>query len=321
MTKKTKPTRLRRKTVYHVRNWSEYNQALVKRGSLTVWGSEDALKNWRYAGPRQRGAQFTYSAQAIEAMLTLREVFHLTNRAAEGCMRSLFQLLQVALPVPDHTTLSRRGGTVQASLPKRATGALHLVFDSSGLKLYGEGEWKVRQHGGSQRRTWRKVHLTVDSQSGDIQAVELTDAGVPDAEALPPMLEQVANPIASAAGAGAYDRRSVYQAIQAHSPGAQIAIPPRRDAHIWQHGNGTAPPYPRDENLRYIRRHGRRAWKRDAQYHRRSLAETTVFRLKTIFDDHLSARLLATQRTQARIRCRALNLMTHLGMPDSYALV
>ncbi|WP_298981117.1 transposase [Caldilinea sp.] len=117
MTKKTKPTRLRRKTVYHVRNWSEYDPALVQRGSLTVWVSEDGLKNWRAAGPPQRGAQFISSAQAIEAMLILREVFHLTNRGAEGCMRSPFPLLQGALPMPDHTTLSRRGGTVQVSLP------------------------------------------------------------------------------------------------------------------------------------------------------------------------------------------------------------
>ncbi len=254
-------------------------------------------------------------------MLTLREVFHLTNRGAEGCMRSPFPLLQMALPMPDHTTLSRRGGTVQVSLSKRATGALHLVFDCSGLKLYGEGEWKVRQHGWSQRRAWRKVHLAVDSQSGEIQAVEVTDAGVSDAEALPPMLEQVANPMASAAGDGAYDRRSVYQAIQAHSPGAQIVIPPRRDARIWPHGNCKAPLPPRDENLRSICRHGRGAWKRAAHSHRRSLAATTVFRLKTIFGDHLRARLLATQRTQVRIRCQALNRMTHLGMPDSYALV
>lgn len=135
------------------------------------------------------------------------------------------------------------------------------------------------------------------------------------------MLEQVANPIASAAGDGAHDRRSVYQAIQAHTPSAQIVIPPRRDARIWQHGACKAPPHPRHENLRYMRRHGRRTWKRAAHYHRRSLAETTVFRLNTIFGDHLRARLLAMQRTQVRIRCQALNRMTHLGMPDSYALI
>ncbi len=248
----------------------------------------------------------------------MREVFHLTNRAAEGFMCSLFRLVQVDLPVPDHTTLSRRGKTLKVRLPKRAQGALHIVIDSTGLKVYGEGEWKVRQHGWSKRRTWRKFHLTVDSESGEIQATVLSEAGVHDSETVSPMLAQVENPIASLATDGAYDRRPVYQAVQTHSPDAKITIPPRKDARIWQHGNSKAPPLARDENLRYIRRHGRRAWKRDSGYHRRSLAETAVFSMKSIFGDHLSARLLETQTVQARIRCRALNLMTHLGIPESY---
>ena len=116
----------------------------------------------------------------------------------------------------------------------------------------------------------------------------------------------------------AYDKRKVYEGIQNHSPDCQINIPPRKDAHIWQHGNCKVPPHPRDENLRYIRRHGRDTWKRYSNYHQRSLSETAMFRMKTIFSDHLSARLITTQRTQALIRCRALNMMTHLGMPDSH---
>ncbi len=180
--------------------------------------------------------------------------------------------------------------------------------------------WQVRQHGLSKRRTWRKIHLAVDSESGEIQAVELTEAGSHDAKAVRPMLAEVERTLASATSDGSYDRREVYQALQEHSPGVRIAIPPRRDARIWQHGNQEGPPHPRDENLRYIRQHGRRAWKRHSGYHRRSLAETAVFRLKTIFGASLSARLLETQRTQARIRCRALNRMTHLGMPDSYVV-
>ena len=321
MTKKTTKTRPRQKAVYHLRNWSEYEQALVKRGSISVWVSEDMLKRWQYEGPTQRGAQFDYSDTAIESVLTVREVFHLTNRAAEGFMRSLFRILEIGLEVPDHSTLSRRGKTLRVSLPKRAKGPLHLVFDSSGLKVYGEGEWKVRQHGWSKRRTWRKLHLTLDSQTGEVQAVLTSEAGLHDAEAVVPMLAEVDQPIASAAADGAFDRRSVYQAIQAHSPSAHIAIPPRKDAHIWRHGNSNAPPLPRDQNLRYIRRHGRRAWKRDSGYHRRSLAETGVFRFKTIFGEHLSARLRLTQTTQVRTRCRALNMMTHLGMPESYKVV
>ncbi len=317
---KQKTKQKTQKTQYRVRNWPEYDRALVQRGSLFVWIDEDALAQWFYQGPYHRGAPFVYSDVAIELMLTLREVYHLPNRAVEGLVRSIFQKSGIPLPVPDHTTPSRRGKTVRVRLPKRARGPLHLVLDSSGLKVYGEGEWKVRQYGLSKRRTWRKIHLAVDSESGEIQAVALTEAGVHDAKAVRPMLAEVERPLASAAGDGSYDRREVYQALQEHSPGVRIAIPPRRDARIWRHGNAKGPPHPRDENLRYIRRHGRRAWKRHSGYHRRSLAETAVFRLKTIFGPSLSARMLETQQTQARIRCRALNVMTHLGMPDSYAI-
>jgi hypothetical protein len=318
MSKKARTTRPRRKAVYHVGNWPEYDRALVKRGSLTVWVSEEVLEMWRYTGPSQRGAQFEYSDQAIEAMLMVREVFHLTNRTTEGFMRSLFQLMQVDLSVPDHTTLSRRGKTLKVSMPKRAQGELHLVIDSSGLKLYGEGEWKVRQHGWSKRRSWRKFHLAVDADTSEIQAAMLTEAGVHDAEVVQPMLEQVGNPIASLAGDGSYDKRRVYDTLQVYAPGCAIAIPPGRNARIWQHGNTKAPPLPRDENLRFIRKHGRNAWKKHSRYHRRSLAETAVFRMKMLFDDHLNGRLMATQVTQTMIRCSALNRMTHLGMPVSF---
>ncbi len=184
--------------------------------------------------------------------------------------------------------------------------------------LADKGEWKVRQHGWSKRRTWRKVHLATDSETNEIQAVVTSGAGMHDSEAVEFMLEDVDQPIASASGDGAYDRRSVYQALQSHSPGAHIAIHPRKDAHIWQRGNSKAPPLSRDQNLRYIREYGRRAWKRDSGYHRRSLAETSIFRLKTIYGDHLSARLTEMHNVQVSVRCRALNIMTHLGMPESY---
>lgn len=222
-----------KKTRYRVRNWPEYDRALVQRGSVTLWVSDDAIAGWLYSGPNQRGAPLIYSDTAIETVLTLREVYHLPNRGAEGFVRSLFQKMGIPLPVPDHTTLSRRGRRVKVRLPKRAKGSLHLVLDSSGLKIYGEGEWKVRQYGYSKRRTWRKIHLAVDSESGEIQAAELTEAGVHDAKAVRPMLGEVERPLASAAGDGGHDRREVYQALQEHSPGVRLAIPSRRDARIW----------------------------------------------------------------------------------------
>jgi len=307
-----------RKTLYRIRNWSAYEKALVQRGSITFWLSNDFEQTWCHAGDPQRGAQFVYSDQALSVMLTVKEVFHLTNREAEGFIRSLFELLHLALPVPDHSTLSKRGKTLKVTLPKKAQGRLSIVLDSTGMKIYGEGEWKVRTHGKSKRRTWRKLHIGADPASGEIQAAVLTENSVSDDEMVEPLFQQMESPIERLAADGSYDKRRVYTSLHHHSPNAQVLIPPRKNARIWQHGNTHAERLKRDENLRYIRKHGRAAWKQASGYHVRSLAETTMFRLKTIFGDDLSARLLLTQTTQALIRCAALNQMTHLGMPQSY---
>ena len=291
---------------------------MVQRGSLTFWLSNDFATTWHYTGPKQRGAQFAYSEQAIVTVLTLKEVFHLTNRQVEGFMRSVFQLLNLALAVPDHSTLSKRSKTLHVKLPKKARGPLNLVMDSTGMKIYGEGEWKVRTHGKSKRRTWRKLHLGVDPASGEIQAAALTENSISDDAMAAALLQQVAPPILAFAGDGSYDKRKVYDALNAHSPAAKVLIPPRKNAHIWQHGNTHAEPLKRDENLRAIRQQGRKPWKATSGYHVRSLAETAMFRVKTMFGDGLSARLLETQSTQALIRCAALNQMTQAGMPQSY---
>lgn len=315
---KHKNTRSRPKTLYRVKNWSEYDKALVQRGSITIWLSDDFEKSWRYAGEKQRGGQFDYSAQAITIMLTMKNVFHLPNRATEGFVRSIFAMLGVNLPVPDHTTLSRRGEDLNVVLPKQASGHIDIVMDSTGLKVYGEGEWKVRTHGKSKRRTWRKLHIGADPESGEIEAVALTENSVDDAEMAEPLLNQIDQTIDHFAGDGSYDKRKVYDSLNRHAPQAAVLIPPRKNAHIWQHGNTHAERLKRDENLRTIRKSGRKVWKDNSSYHMRSLAETTMFRFKTIFGDRLSARLLETQTTQALICCAALNRMTHLGMPDSY---
>ena len=317
MPKQTKPS-LRQKSLYRVKNWSDYEKALVRRGSITFWLSDDFEKNWRHTGEKQRGSQFDYSDQAILVMLTVKEIFHLTNRQTEGFMRSLFVLMEVNLPVPDHSTLSKRGKELKVNLPKKSSQSLNIVMDSTGLKVYGEGEWKVRQHGVSKRRIWRKLHVGVNPEDGEIQAVLLTENSVSDDDAVEVLLEQIEQEVAKFAADGAYDKRKVYYGLNAHSPKADILIPPRKNARIWKHGNTKAQRLKRDENLRSIRKHGRKEWKKKSGYHVRSLAETTMFRLKTIFGNGLSARLLETQTTQAVVRCAALNRMTHLGMPQSY---
>ncbi len=308
----------RQKALYRVKNWSEYDKALVQRGSITFWMSDDFEKTWMHTGKKQRGSQFDYSDQAILVMLTIKEVFHLTNRGVEGFVRSLFWMMKINLPVPDHSTLSKRGKELKVNLPKKTSQSLNIVMDSTGLKIYGEGEWKVRMHGVSKRRTWRKLHVGANPEDGEIQAVILTENNVSDDAAVKVLLEQIEQEIVKFAADGAYDKRKVYDSLNAHSPDVNILIPPRKNARIWKHGNTKAERHKRDENLRSIREHGRKKWKKNSGYHVRSLAETTMFRLKTIFGDELSARLLETQTTQALVRCAALNKMTHLGMPQSY---
>ena len=317
---KQKRTQSRRKELYRVKNWSEYEKALVQRGSITFWLSDDFEQTWLYTGEKQRGSQFDYSDKAIEIMLTIKEVFHLTNRGVEGFVRSVFAMLNIHLPVPDHSTLSKRGKTLKVKLPRKTNESLNLVLDSTGLKIYGEGEWKVRKHGYSKHRTWRKLHMGANPDNGEIQVVVLTENSVSDDSVVKDMLAQIEQILLACAADGAYDKRRVYDALNEHSPEVEILIPPRKNARIWQHGNSKEERLKRDENLRYIRKHGRQQWKDDSGYHIRSLAETIMFRLKTIFGDKLSARLLETQTTQILIRCLALNKMTHLGMPESYQI-
>ena len=315
---KRKHTQSRPKTLYRVKNWSEYEKALVQRGSITFWMSDGFEKRWLYTGEKQRGSQFDYTDQAILVMLTVKEIFHLSNRGVEGFVRSLFQMMRIDLPVPDHSTLSKRSKDLKVKLPKKTSQSLNIVMDSTGLKIYGEGEWKVRMHGVSKRRTWRKLHVGANPADGEIQAVLLTENNISDDQAVKELLGQIEQTIIDFAADGAYDKRKVYDNLNAHSPEVKILIPPRKNARIWKHGNTKSDRLKRDENLRSIRKHGRKEWKEKSGYHIRSLAETAMFRLKTIFGGELSARLLETQTTQALVRCAALNKMTHLGMPQSY---
>jgi hypothetical protein len=308
------------KATYRVRNWAAYNNSLVERGSLTVWISDEVIEGWNPVpeGARQRGGQMAYSDRAIECLLTLKAVFKLPYRQTEGFGRSIIALLGVNVTIPDYTTLCKRSVDLGVDLsPDQTQGANHIVVDSTGLKVYGEGEWKVRQHGYSKRRTWRKLHLSVDETTQSIEAMLLTEASVDDAEAGRQLLDETQGPIQQVSGDGGYDKRKFYEACTQHGI-EQIAVPPRRNAKIWQHGNSAKPPLPRDQNLRRIRRIGRKRWKEEVDYHRRSLAETAMFRFKTIFGNTLSTRTLERQVVEVRIKCAALNGMTQLGMPDSY---
>jgi hypothetical protein len=277
------------------------------------------LANWHPLpeGQRKRGGQRRYSDQALTCLLLLKAVYKLPYRQTIGFAQSILNLLQAGVTVPDYTLLCKRSVDLQVDLSvSQSDEPKHVVIDSSGLKVYGDGEWKVRQHGYSKRRTWRKLHLSVNESTQEIEAVALTEAGVDDAEMGEELLEETPGEIEQVSADGAYDKRKFYQAC-ARRRVKRIVVPPRRDAKIWQHGNSKKPPLPRDQNLRHIRRVGRKRWKVASGYHRRSLAETAVYRVKTIFGNVLSTRTLARQITEVRVKAAALNRMTQLGMPDS----
>lgn len=307
---------------YRVRNWSEYNKALKERGSLTIWFSEEAIQAWYYDGPHKRGAQITYSDLSIETALTLKVVYNLALRQTEGFLRSIVELLNLDIDVPDYSTISRRQGLLDIDLSVRPSDrSVHIVVDSTGVKVYGEGEWKVRQYGYSRRRTWRKLHLGVDEETGEILAETLTTNRVDDASCVELLLYQINRPISAFGADGSYDKKEVYSVL-ANPPGQDGAIlpiiPPRRDAKIEQHGNSSKELKPRDENIREIRKLGREKWKEESGYHRRSIGESAISRYKRIIGPSLKAREIERQRTESRIGCAILNRMAYLGMPDSY---
>ena len=312
-----------KQVVYRVKNWAGYNESLVQRGSLTVWLSQEAIDGWRYAGPSQRGAQFLYSDQAIETALTLRKLFGLALRQTEGFVQSLLSMLDLDLSAPNYSTLSRRHPGLQVDLPVKPTHKpRHLVADSTGLELYGEGEWQVRQQGWTQRRTWRKLHVGFDAHTGEVVAQTLTAAGTDDASQVRPMLEQTPGEIGRFYGDGAYDRWKVHRLL-AYPPKPRAApieavIPPQRNAtqriakRRYRHIEA------RNERVQSILHMGRKRWKRHRGYHKRSLAETGMARYKRILGPQLAARTWEGQQTEVRIGCSIFNRMIHLGKPDSY---
>lgn len=307
---------------YRVRNWKKYNEALVKRGSITFWLDEAAIANW-HANQNScgRGRPLRYSELAIECALTLRAVFHLTLRSTEGFIHSLVSLGNLGLDVPDYTTLCKRAKTLVIELPRSHSSRsenLHIVVDSTGLKVFGEGEWKVRQHSYSKRRTWRKLHIAVDVSNQEIVSACVTTNACHDKEVLKDLLNGIEGSIEKLSGDGAYDSHENYDEL--NQRGIEALIPPRKDARIKQHGNKSAKPLARDEVVRQIRQLGRKHWKQISGYHQRSLVETAMFRLKTIFGDRLRSRVFENQANEAFIRCSALNRMTQLGMPESYVI-
>jgi len=303
------------KQQYRVRNWSDYNQSLIQRGSLTFWFDEESIEDWLAEPAFKRGRPKIYSDIAIECALMMGSVFHLPLRAIQGLMRSLIELAGLPLPTPHYTTLCRRRGLLEIELQAKhdITEPLHIAVDSTGLKVYGEGEWKVRQHGVDKRRTWRKLHIGVDTVSHQIVTAVVTTNDYKDSEVMDDLLEQMPENVTAVSADGAYDTHDIHQTIT--DKGATALIPPRKDAVLRQHGNCKAPANPRDEILREVKRKGRKKWKSESGYHQRSLAETAMFRFKQLLGGKLSARIFENQAVEALLKCKAINKITSLGMP------
>jgi hypothetical protein len=304
------------KKTYRVRNWREYEAALRNRGSLTVWIAltEGKLASWDAPSLKSRkpGRQRKYSDHAIEKAVTLSMVFGLASRQTEGFLRSLLGLLNLDNDVPDHTTISRR----KARLGKvsfyqgRSNTPVHILIDSSGLTVH-VGQLR----NAPKNRDYRKLHLCVDEQTGDVIACDLTSKSARDSTRVASLVGRIDRPIASARADAAYDAHGVYEAIDDHradrSP--RVLIPPRKDAQLASESVSTRE---RNRNIRARARLGKRRWHIESGYSKRSKVETTFHRYKSIVGHAMRGRGLASQRVEARIGCKILNTMAALGMPD-----
>ena len=303
------------KTKHHVTNWAEYERALIQRGDISIWFSPKAAKAWNAKPSGRRGAPRKYSDFAIETALTLRLVFHLPLRQTEGFLNSLFEMMGVDLTAPDHTTLSRRSKQLNVKLRSIPTkGAIHLIVDSSGLSIVGEGEWAAAKHGRHGKRGWKNLHIGVD-QAGVIVTQELTDSTSDDASTALRLLDEVKDDIKSFTGDAAYDTLAIYDA--AGSPGARVVVPPFKSAVVSKRGPRSRA---RDRTIKRINKVGRRRWKKESGYHRQGTVENAFFRCKQIVGDRLRARHANAQETEAVIACNVLNRMLQLGRPKSRAV-
>lgn len=305
---------------YRIKNWPEYNRALIQRGSINIWIEESAIKNWfSSAHTCQAGRPVTYSDDAILMMLLLREVYKLPLRNLQGFVESIFCKMGLNLRVPSYSQISRRAKSLHKKIKRLTQGkkACDIIFDSTGLKVYGEGEWKVRTHGKTKRRTWRKFHVGIDAETQDILCCELTENNEGDAEVAERMLEDLPCKVKSARGDGAYDGKIFRKKV--HSKGGTCIVPPPRGA-AYKGMRGAEWEQERDVAIAAIHGfggddEGRRLWKICSGYHERSLVETTMLRFKKMLGDKLKARDFGAQKTEAICKCLVINKMNKLGMP------
>ena len=300
------------KMTFKVQNWPAYEAGLRRRGSLTLWIEDAALDCWQTSGP---SGQARFKDAAIQTSLMLRTAFKLALRQTEGLMTSVLTLMGVTLSAPDHTTVSRRAVAFPVVQPASVPpGPLHVLIDSTGLQVYGAGQWLEAKHGAKSRRTWRKLHLAVDAANGMIVAQTLTDQDTDDPSQVGPLLDQIDDPISRVTADGAYDGVPTYQTIAAHGDGIDVVIPPRSTAVA---SGEPGPLSQRDRHLKMITEQGRLAWQAATDYGQRSLVETTMGRYKALIGPRLRARGFAAQQAETAIGVNVLNRMLLAGRPKS----
>jgi hypothetical protein len=312
------------KKANRVRNWRKYNEALLNRGRITFWFSQETLEKWLEKPTGQRGRPKKYSDSAIICALTLKAIYHCPFRQTEGFITDLVEAMGIEVDVPDYSLLCKRQKELKVPLPKKKLKPgerVHILVDTTGIKVFGEGEWKVRQHGFVKHRLWRKLHLSVNRKTQEIESFELTTLGIQDCEGLDILVEKSERPLASATGDGTYDRFSCYDLAERHN--FHLIAPPQKNAVTSDERRANKKKacekavIRRDNVIKSVRILGLGNWKIARDYHKRSLAETAMFRMKTIFGNRLSSRIMSHQIVETAIRCRALNMMTHLSMTES----
>jgi hypothetical protein len=313
------------KSKYKVRNWKEYNSNLCKRGSLTLFIDPAVLKEWEsLTNKKKEVGEPTCPESIIRCCLLVKQNYRLPYRQSIGFLTGLLQMMRKEeLPVPGYTTLCRRQGILPVEISNRLDKGGNLVvgIDSTGLKVYGEGEWKVRKHGWSKHRTWRKLHVCVDLVTREILSAELTGNNEDDDSVGAHMLKGQSHRLKSFKGDGACDKFGFREVL---AKGVRQVIP------LPKNGVATLPkkkkPVPehlkqRNQAIEYIQKEGLNAWKEKEKYHQRSLNEVVMFKYKTIFGGELKARKMENQITEVKLKCILLNKFTGMGLPNSYKIV
>ncbi len=283
---------------------------------MLIWIDKDM--DWNGTPTGKRGRSNAYSDLCIQFCLTIKSLYRLGLRQTEGMVESLIKLTNLDWTVPDSSTLCRRQKDLTVNIPyRRAEGPLHLLVDSTGIKILGEGEWKTKKHGADYRRQWLKVHLAIDAQDLGIRAIEVTTNEVGDAPVLPELLTQIPadETIGSVKADGAYDTKDCHKVIAER--GAEGIIPVRKNAALWKENQPGAKA--RNEILRATERFGRTLWKELSGYHKRSLVETKM-RCFKLLGERTMARNFDSQVVELQIRAALLNRFTYLGTPVTVAV-